>query len=453
MVVVRLDVKRHQLAVGREHRVDGEQVLSDAAGLHVAELHRLQIKIAAVMERSVNVAIIGGGQAGLATSWHLTQAKVDHVVLESGRVAETWRSRRWDSFCLVTPNRFVTLPGANYDGPDPDGFMLLSELIDYFQSWADSFDAPVEKSSTVTKLAADGDGFVVSLPSGTIRARTVVVATGAYQRPFRPAGVESLPKDVVQLFAEEYTNPASLPPGAVLVVGSGQTGCQLAEELHESGRKVFLACGRCVWVPRRMDERDAVWWMVESGFMDRTPDKLPSPAARLLGNPQTTGHDGGRDLNYRVLHELGVQLLGRYVSADGPKLQFADDLAASVDFGDARLVDLLKFIEAGCTPKGITPPTFEMPPPLRIETRTELDLARDGIGSVIWTSGYRPDYGWVKFPVFDSMGFPQQVDGCSSVPGLFFMGVHWMRKGKSSILYGVGEDAEVVAGHIVEARS
>ncbi|HXI95887.1 MAG TPA: NAD(P)-binding domain-containing protein, partial [Candidatus Acidoferrum sp.] len=353
------------------------------------------------MERSVDVAIIGGGQAGLATSWHLSQAKVDHVVLESGRVAETWRSRRWDSFCLVTPNWSVQLPGARYDGPEPDGFMSLAELVDYFQSYANSFDAPVEENSPVTKLEADGGGFLLTLADGKIKARSVVVATGAYQRPHRPAGAESLPDNVVQLFAEEYSNPAALAPGAVLVVGSGQTGCQLAEEIHESGRKVFLACGRCVWVPRRLEGHDAVWWMVESGFMDRTPDKLPSPMARLLGNPQVTGHDGGRDLNFRVLNEMGVELLGRYVGAEGSKLQFADDLAASVDFGDARLADLLKFAEASCAAKGTAAPAFEMPPPLRIETRTELDVARDGVGTVIWTSGYRPDYGWVKFPVFD----------------------------------------------------
>jgi putative flavoprotein involved in K+ transport len=404
------------------------------------------------MERSVDVAIIGGGQAGLSTSWYLKQAEVDHVVLEAGRVAETWRSRRWDSFCLVTPNWTVQLPGAKYSGSDPDGFMLLAELVDYFQSYANSFEAPLEEDSTVTKLEASGGEFLLTLASGAIKARSVVVATGAYQRPHRPAGAESIPDGVTQLFAEEYSNPAGLPPGAVLVVGSGQTGCQLAEELHQSGRRVFLACGRCVWVPRRLQGRDILWWMIESGFMDRTPDKLPSPVARLLGNPQATGHDGGRDLNFRVLHEVGVELLGRYVGADGSTLHFADDLAASVDFGDARLVDLMKFVETYCAANGTTPPTVEMPPPLRIKTRSELDIARDGIGSVIWTSGYRPDYGWMKFPVVDEMGFPVQTDGRTSVPGLYFMGVHWMRKGKSAILYGVGEDAEIVARQIVEAR-
>jgi putative flavoprotein involved in K+ transport len=404
------------------------------------------------MKSSVDVAIIGAGQAGLATSWYLTQAKIDHVVLDSGRVAETWRSRRWDSFCLVTPNWTVQVPGAMYAGPDPEGFMSLAELVDYFQSWADSFNAPVEENSAVTKLEADGGGFLLSLASGKIKARNVVVASGAYQRPHRPAGAESVSSGVVQLFAEEYANPAALPAGAVLVVGSGQTGCQLAEELHHSGRKVFLACGRCVWVPRRLECHDILWWMAESGYMDRTPDKLPSPMARLLGNPQATGHDGGRDLNFRVLNAMGVELLGRYAGAEGSTLHFADDLAASVDFGDARLADLMKFIEASCAASGTKPPALEMPPPLRIKTRTELDIARDGIGTVIWTSGYRPDYGWVRFPVFDEMGFPVQTDGCSTVPGLYFMGVHWMRKNKSSILYGVGEDAEVVARHVVEGR-
>jgi putative flavoprotein involved in K+ transport len=304
------------------------------------------------MRATVDVAIIGAGQAGLATSWHLSQAKVDHVVLEAGRVAETWRTRRWDSFRLVTPNRFVQLPGATYDAPDPDGFMALAELIDHLQSWADSFQAPVEEGCPVSSLAEDGGGFLLTTASGNVKARTVVVASGAYQRPYRPKGAESLPNGILQLFAEEYTNPAALPPGAVLIVGSGQTGCQLAEEIHGSRRKVFLSCGRCVWIPRRLHGHDMVWWMNESGYMDRTPDKLPSPQARFLGNPQATGHHGGRDLHFRVLHEMGVELLGRYAGAEGTKIQFADDLASSVDFGDARLADILKFIEAYCAANG-----------------------------------------------------------------------------------------------------
>ena len=405
------------------------------------------------MERSVDVAIIGAGQAGLATSWHLTQAGVDHVVLEAGRVAETWRTRRWDSFCLVTPNWSVRLPGAMYAGPDPDGFMPLAELVAYFESWAGSFDPPVEENSPVSSVEAGDGGFLLSLPSGKLKARRVVVASGAYQRAHRPTGSEQLPDGVHQILAEQYRNPAALPPGAVLVVGSGQTGCQLAEEVQQSGRQVFLACGRCGWLPRRMEGRDTMWWALESGFLDRTPDKLPSPAARLMCNPSWSGHGGGKDLHLRTLHRDGVELLGRFIGASDGTLRFADDLAASADFGDARWADFRAFTDAYCTKTGTPRPAYDIPPPLRIKTRVDLDLVRHGIGTVIWTTGYRPEYGFVKLPVFDEMGFPVQVEGQTAVPGLYFVGVHWMRKFKSPILCGVGEDAEVVARQIVEARA
>jgi putative flavoprotein involved in K+ transport len=407
-----------------------------------------------VKDGGVDVAIIGAGQAGLATSWHLSQAGVDHIVLEGGRVGETWRSRRWDSFCLVTPNWTVQLPGAPYKGSDPDGYMPLAEIVEHLDEWAVSFRAPVHEHTPVLRLDADpGGGFVLTTPDENVRARNVVVATGAYQRAFRPVGADALPKAVTQIFAEEYCNPDALAPGAVLVVGSGQTGCQLAEELHRAGRRVFLSCGRCAWMPRRLEGRDIVWWVIQSGFWDRTPDQLPSPVARLLGNPQTTGHGGGHDLNFRTLQAMGVELVGRFSGADGSKVRFADDLAASVDFGDARWADLRKMIDACCARDGMPAPQFEIPAPMRIKTRTELDVVGEGVTSVIWTSGYRPDYGWVKLPVFDDMGFPIQVDGRSQVPGLFFIGVHWMRKNQSTVLYGIGEDAEIVARHVAEART
>ncbi len=405
------------------------------------------------MTEKIDVAIIGAGQAGLATSWHLSQAKIDHVVLEAGRVAETWRSRRWDSFCLVTPNWAVGLPGIAYAGDDPDGYMSRNELIAFFESWVASFDPPIRANTHVSRLEADSKaGFVLTVGDAEVRVRTVVVASGGYQRAHRPAGAESLPAALHQVLAEDYRNPQALPAGNVLIVGSGQTGCQLAEELHEAGRRVFLACGRCPWVPRRVGGRDIIWWFKESGFMDRTPDKLPSPAARLFGNPQATGHGNGHDLHFRTLHAKGVELLGRFLGASGPTLHFADDLAASVDFGDARWADIRGWIDQLCARTGVAEPAYEIPAPMRIKTRTEIDLVREGIGTVIWTTGYRPDYGWVKLPVFDDMGFPVQVDGRASVPGLYFVGVHWMRKNKSAILYGVGEDAEIVARHIVENR-
>jgi putative flavoprotein involved in K+ transport len=405
------------------------------------------------MTESVDVAVVGAGQAGLATSWCLKQAGVEHVVFEAGTVAETWRTRRWDSFCLVTPNWAVRLPGAAYTGPDPDGFMQLPELIAFFESWAASFTPPVQENTNVSSLEADSGGhFVLTLPSGKLRARNVVVASGAYQKAHRPAGAEALPKTIHQVLAEDYRNPDALPPGKVLIVGSGQTGCQLAEELHEAGRRVFLSCGRCPWAPRTIDGRDLIWWFIESGFADRTADTLPSPAARLIGNPQVSGHDGGHDLNFRTLDSLGVELVGRFLGAEGSTLRFADDLAASVDFGDARYAEIRGFMDNLCIRTGMPKPSYDIPAPMRIKTRTELDVVREDIGTVIWTSGYRAQYDWVRFPVFDDMGFPRQVDGRTEVPGLYFVGVHWMRKNKSAILHGVGEDAEIVARHIVENR-
>ncbi len=404
------------------------------------------------MTEEVDVAIIGGGQAGLATSWYLKQANIDHVVLEAGRVAETWRSRRWDSFCLVTPNWSVRLPGGAYTGSDPDGYMSLSELIDHFESWAHSFNAPVEEMHPVSSLDWEGGKFTLALLSRDLKARSVVVATGAFQRAHRPAGAEDLPAGVHQLLAEEYRNPSGLPPGAVLVVGSGQTGCQLAEELQESGRTVYLACGRCAWTPRRIEGRDFVWWAAQSGFLDRPLAALPAPAARLAGNVQSTGHRRGHDLHYRTLHQMGVVLLGHYLGTDGPKMRFADDVAQSVAFGDARMRDFWGYIQAYCKSVGRLSPDFDWPKPFTAGTPTELDLRQAEVGTVIWTSGYRPDYRWVKAPVFDEMGFPIQVAGRTNVAGLYFVGVHWLTNNSSSILYGVGEDAKVVARQIAAER-
>jgi len=297
---------------------------------------------------SVDVAIIGAGQAGLATSWYLKQAGVDHVVLEAKRVAETWRSRRWDSFCLVTPNWTVQLPGAPYAGPDPDGFMNRDELVQHFERWARAFDAPVRQGCAVTSLDPETGGFTLQTGAGELRARRVVVASGGYQRAFMPPGTRDFPPGVTQLLAEEYRNPAELPPGAVLIVGSGQTGCQLAEELHETGRKVILSCGRCPWAPRRMGGRDLMWWMVESGFWSRTLADLPSLAARLFSNPLATGHDGGHDLHLRTLHDKGVELVDRYVGAGDGRVHFAADLSGTIQAGDGMAAYFKKWVDALC---------------------------------------------------------------------------------------------------------
>ena len=402
------------------------------------------------MTESVDVAIVGAGQAGLATSYFLKQAGVEHVVLEAGRVAETWRSRRWDSFCLVTPNWSVMLPGADYDGPDPDGFMPRDAIVEHIERWADAFGAPIKKGCAVTSVDADGAQFALRTGDTTLRARNVVVASGGYQRPHLPPAAADLPKSVQQLLAEAYANPENVAPGTVLVVGSGQTGCQLAEELHHAGRRVVLACGRAPWAPRRMGGHDLVWWLVESGFANRTVADLPSPAARLISNPLASGHDGGHDLHYRTLHQLGVELVGRLTGTRDGRVYFSD-VNEVVAGGDALAATLKTRFDALSARSGVAN-HWELPPPFDIDARTELDLAGEGIGSVIWTTGYRPDYGWVHFPVFDDMGYPVQTEGCSAVKGLYFAGVHFQRKARSATLYGVKEDAEVLAEHIVRNR-
>jgi putative flavoprotein involved in K+ transport len=348
----------------------------------------------------------------------------------------------------------MSLPGAAYSGHDPEGFVPRDEIVRYLQRYASSFGAPVREGVGVDSLEpGPGGGFLLRTSAGELRAESVVVCTGAYQRPHRSEVANRFPHDVLVIGARDYRNPAALPPGKVLVVGSGQTGCQLSEELHESGREVFLACGRAPWLPRRPGGRDIVTWLKETTFFDTPLSALPSPAARLGANLLATGQRGGHDLHYRTLQAMGVQLLGRLAGVEGHRASFADDLADSVAFGDARYADIRKLLTEQLPTKGITAPALPDPPPFHADPPLELDL--NGFGAVIVTSGFRPGYGqWVRFPAFDAMGFPLTDNGASTVvPGLFFCGVHFLRKRKSSVLFGVGEDAAIVAQSITHHRS
>jgi len=398
-----------------------------------------------------DVVVIGAGQAGLCVSHELSAAGVDHVVLERGRVGETWRGR-WDTFCLVTPNWTVRLPGGAYAGDDPDGFMPRDAIVAHLESYARSFEAPVRERVAVTALQPIDDGFVVRTSEGDLRAKTVVVTTGAYQKAHRPAAAAALPRGLYAIDAENYRNAEALPPGKVLIVGSGQTGCQLAEELFEAGRDVFLACGRAPWITRRLGGRDFLAWLFETQFFDVALRDLPSPQARLAANPQATGHGGGRDLHYRTLQRLGVHLLGRFIGADSTRLRFGNDLTESVAFGDARYADLCLRIRNTCESRGVAPPDLPPPSAFTAAPAESVDLA--GFGAVIFTSGFRPDYrSWIRADdAFDDLGFPITQDGRSiAVPGLYFCGVHFLRKRKSSLFMGVGEDAAIVARSIVAA--
>jgi putative flavoprotein involved in K+ transport len=312
----------------------------------------------------------------------------------------------------------------------------------------------VREGVAVTGLETEDGTFVLRTSEGDFRAASVVAATGAYQQPFRPAVARELPGHLLQIDVDDFRNERALPPGRVLIVGSGQSGCQIAEELHEAGRDVVLACGRASWAPRRIGGRDLVWWLVETGHTDATVESLPTPDARLFGNIVATGHGGGHDLHLRTLQAQGVVLAGHFRGASDGSVRFAPDLAETVAASDERHTQFMDLVRTLVAERGLEDPGIEAPEPFEAAAPEELPLA--DFGAVVFTSGFRPDYtSWLPWPdAFDEQGFPIQRDGASTVvPGLYFVGVHFLRKRKSSLLYGVGEDAGLVAEAIASARA
>jgi putative flavoprotein involved in K+ transport len=354
----------------------------------------------------------------------------------------------WDSFCLVTPNWSVQLSDHPYDGDDPDGYMSRDEIVAYLERYAAATRSPVREGVHVTAIEPiDAAGFVLRTSDGDIQAGSIVVATGTYGLPQRP-NADTLPHELLQIDVRGYREPSALPDGAVLIVGSGQSGCQIAEELREAGRDVVLACGRAPWNPRWIAGRDAVWWAAETGFLDARVDSLP-PEARLWANVVTTGHGGGHDLHLRTLDAMDVSLQGRFLGWDAGRFRFADDLAASVVWGDERYAMFSDLIRKHVAERGMQPVDVPVPRPFVDRSTDAIDAS--GFGSVIFAGGFRPDFGsLVPIPdAFDDLGFPIQEEGESTVvPGLFFVGVHFQRKRKSSIFYGVGEDPAIVAEQV-----
>ncbi len=388
----------------------------------------------------IDTVVVGGGQAGLAASWHLTRRGVEHVVLERGRVGQNWRTERWDSFVLNTPNWAQQLPGFAYAGDEPDEFAPLAEVIAYVEDYAASFEAPVREGVDVSALRSAPGGYELDTDSGPVHATNVVVATGAYQRPTPSALREAAPSGLLQLNTPEYRNPSELPEGAVLVVGSGQSGCQVAEDLVGSGREVYLAVGACPWLPRRHRGRDVVSWMVEIGLMDQTVDSLTSPDALLACNVALSGTEGGHDCNPLTLADRGVVPVGRLEGFREGRALFAGDLEENIAKGVEFEVSLRRrFDEHAGLEHEPAADAIRALPDLR-----DLDLGR--IGAIVWATGFRPDYGWIELPVLDPTGRPVQRRGVTDLPGLAFVGVHWLHTRKSSLFLGVGEDAE----HVVE---
>jgi putative flavoprotein involved in K+ transport len=381
----------------------------------------------------------------LAVSHQLDELEIDHVVLEGERVAQAWRNR-WDSFTLVTPNWTLSLPGAEYDGDDPEGHVHRDEIVAFLEDYAARHAGPIHEGIAVSALEpGTSTRFRLRTSDGDVDADTVVVCTGAFQRPHLPVVAEAFPSSVEVMALTSYRRPEDLPDGRVLVVGSGQTGTQLSEELHLAGRDVVLACGRAPWMQRRAGGLDLVTWLERTTFFNQPLSALPSPAARLLANVQATGARGGHDLHYRVLQRLGVTLAGRLSGVSNTHALFADDLAESVAFGDARYEDLRRILRVQL---GDEAPDLPEPEPFLADPPRETDLR--GFGVVIFTAGFRPDYtAWVKFPVLDPFGFPIAGDDLrTAVPGLYFCGVHFLRNRRSSLIWGVGDDARIVAESI-----
>ena len=411
-------------------------------------------------EVDVEVAVIGGGQAGLSTSWFLTREGIDHVVLEGATTTHEWADHRWDNFTLVTPNWHCRLPGYTYDGPDPDGFMGRDELVEWVGGYAATFDPPVREHHVVTAMTPGTDGgyeLTVDTPDGeqTFRARQVVVATGGYHLPIVPAWAPALDPSISQVQSADYLNAEQLPEGEVFVVGTGQSGTQIAEDLHLEGRRVHLALGDAPRVARFYRGRDCMTWLSEMGLYDKAVATYPGGlAAREKTNHYVTGRDGGRDIDLRAFARDGMRLYGKLTDGTGTRLTFEPTLTASLDHADEVYNSICRDIDRWIESEGIDAPTGSSYSPVWEpgSDPTSLDLAAEGITSVVWAIGYRPDYRWVKVGVFDGSGRPTHERGVTSAPGLYFLGLPWLHTWGSGRFLGVARDAEHVAGAILQER-
>jgi putative flavoprotein involved in K+ transport len=408
------------------------------------------------MIEQVDTIIIGAGQGGLSTSYHLTQQGREHIILEQAdHVAEAWH-KRWDSFTLITPNWTVQLPGAEYQGDDPDAFMLRDDLIKYFEDYVKQYELPVRYGVRVTSVEPIEAGYLVRTDKGEFESANVVMATGMFQRPKILPFSSNLSAEINQLHSSEYHNPEALPDGAVLVVGSAQSGCQIAEELYQSGRKVYLSVGSAGRLPRRYRGKDVTRWLAEIGFADMTVDKLPSPKAKFRGSAHGTGKDGGHTINLHQFARDGVVLLGHIQSMQGDRIVLVPDMHDSLANADKVEADFVKQVEDYIEENGLDVPEESLPElkdGYELELIPELDLKSAGITSVIWATGYRFDFSLVKLPIVDEDGYPLQKRGVTEYPGLYFIGLPFLHKLKSGLLSGVGDDAAHVASAIATSQN
>lgn len=399
------------------------------------------------------VIIVGGGQAGLSTSYYLKEKGIEHIIFEKYRIGYSWCFKRWDTFCLVTPNWQCTLPGYHYPGDDPHGFMQKDEIVKYIEDYAESFGPPLKEGVEVSRVGKRESGvFELTTSNGDYTAAQIVIATGGYHVPRIPSIAEWLPGDIVQLHSSEYKNPQSLPERDVFVVGTGQSGCQIAEDLHLAGKKVHLCVGGAPRSPRLYRGKDVVDWLDQMGYYDLPIDQHPQKEkARTNTNHYVSGRDGGHEIDLRKFALEGMQLYGRLKAISDNHFEFYGDLKQNLDQADAVAENIKRSIDSFIEKNQIQAPTEPDYEPVwqPDEEVQQLDYKQANIGSVIWSTGYRADFSWIKIPVFNEKGYPNHERGVTSVRGLYFLGLPWLYTWGSGRFSGVARDANYLVDHMV----
>jgi putative flavoprotein involved in K+ transport len=400
-----------------------------------------------------SVIIVGGGQAGLSVSHYCQRQNIDHLVLEKNQIMHAWKDKRWDSFTLVTPNWQCALPGHHYDGNDPHGFMKREEIIDYLNRFADKVQAPIKEEVQVNRVSHNGNSYLVETNAGDYTADHIVIAAGSYQEPIIPRMAERIPDSIQQLHSEQYKNPEQMRGDTVLVVGSGQSGSQIAEDLHLAGKKVILACGDAPRCARFYRGKDVVDWLAEMNYYNMPVQNHPlKEAVRDNTNHYVTGRDGGRDIDLRKFALEGMELYGKLSSFDGDTLQFKPDLGTILDSADQTYNSINERIDQYIEKEKIQAPEASIYQPVWVPSlaREALDLSTSEISDVVWCIGFKPNYHWLDVPVFNGLGYPAHNRGITQFPGLYFIGLPWLHTWGSGRFSGVATDADYLTKTIAK---